>query len=159
LGEIKQTASPLMEVRKVLIARRLREVACIFPFVMMISLNGCSNLEPELKKLASNSSLTIVVKDSSGTYWAFGAARITNVSGNKVTLKEGTVVAKGTGTASSGQIADTLIDLRSKANAGGFGATETNVSGTSGSISAKIDVLAQETSVSVAEIVSSKPQN
>ena len=127
-------------------------------FLFTLSLIGCTNLEPELKKLASNSSLTVVVKDNSDTYWAFSSSRIKDVSGSKVTLKEGTVVAKGTGTAPAEDIAKTLIDLRSKANPGGFGMTETTVSGTSGNISAKIEVLAQETSVSVSQIVSSQPQ-
>jgi outer membrane murein-binding lipoprotein Lpp len=117
---------------------------------------GCSNLEPELRKLASDPSVIIVIQDESDQYWAFSASRIKEVSKNTVTLKEGTVVAKGSGTAPADEIASTLIDLRSKANPGGFGATETNVSGTSGTINAKIDVLAQDVSVSVAKIVSPK---
>lgn len=134
--------------------RTCSSILFVFLIASVLILTGCSNLEPELKQLASNPSLTVVVKDRSDVYWAFSASRIKEVSGNKITLKEGTVVAKGSGTAPPDEIARTLIDLRSKANPGGFGATEQNVSGTSGTISAKIEVLAQEASVSVAKIVS-----
>jgi len=136
--------------------RRFRPAAWSLPLVFAFSLIGCSNLEPELKKLASDPSVIIVIQDASNQYWAFSASRIKEVNKNTVTLKEGTVVAKGSGTAPPDEIASTLIELRSKANPGGFGATETNVSGTSGSISAKIDVLTQEVSVPVAKIVSPK---
>lgn len=139
-----------------LIARRLRALVCLLPFLMMVFFFGCSNLEPELKRLASDPSLIIVIQDESDQYWAFSASRISEVTKNKITLKEGTVVAKGSGTAPPDEIASTLINLRSKANPGGFGATETTVSGTSGTINAKIDVLAQEVSVLVAKIVSPK---
>ncbi|HEV8589337.1 MAG TPA: hypothetical protein VGQ72_10720 [Pyrinomonadaceae bacterium] len=136
--------------------RRFHRAAWSLPLVFASSLIGCSNLEPELKKLASDPSVIIVIQDESDQYWAFSASRIKEVSKNTVTLKEGTVVAKGSGTAPPDEIASTLIDLRSKANPGGFGATETNVSGTSGTINAKIDVLAQDVPVSVAKIVSPK---
>ncbi|HEY8204952.1 MAG TPA: hypothetical protein VIF81_09520 [Pyrinomonadaceae bacterium] len=136
--------------------RRIHRAAWSLPLVFAFSLIGCSNLEPELRKLASDPSVIIVIQDESDQYWAFSASRIKEVSKNTVTLKQGTVVAKGSGTAPADEIASTLIDLRSKANPGGFGATETNVSGTSGTINAKIDVLAQDVSVSVAKIVSPK---
>ena len=140
--------------------RKTKGLFALGGLVLLIisSLSACSNLEAELKKLASDANLTIVVKDDSDVYWAFSASRIKEVSGNKVTVKEGTVVAKGSGTAPPDQIASALIDLRSKANPGGFGAAETNVSGTSGTINAKIEILAQETHVSVTKIVSSKGQ-
>jgi len=138
--------------------RGVRRFSLLMPLLITL-LIGCSNLEPELKKLASNPSLTIVIQDGSDQYWAFSASRIKEVHKNTITLKEGTVVAKGSGTAPPDLIASTLIDLRSKANPGGFGATETNVSGTSGTVNAKIDVLAQEVSISVAKIVSTKTQD
>jgi hypothetical protein len=140
----------------VLITRRLRGFVCVLPFLMMVLLIGCSNLEPELKKLAADPSVIIVIQDEGDQYWAFSASRINEVTRNKITLKEGTVVAKGSGTAPPDEIASTLINLRSKANPGGFGATETNVSGTSGNISAKIEVLEQDASVTVKKIVSPK---
>ena len=134
--------------------RRFRPFGWSIPLLIASSFVGCSNLEPELHKLASDPSLTVVVKDESDVYWAFSASSIKDVNKNTITLKEGTVVAKGSGTAPPDEITRVLIDLRSRANPGGFGATETNVSGTSGNISGKIDVLTEQVSVPVARIVS-----
>ena len=139
--------------------KMLRTMCRSLPLFLVTLAGACStNLEPDLKKLASDPSLVVVVKDTSNAYWAFGSARIREASGNNLTLKEGTIVAKASGTMSAEEIATELIDLRSKASPGGFGATERTTSGDSGTLSAKIEILSTPTTVAVSKIITSKPE-
>jgi TonB family protein len=124
-------------------------------FLSIASIFACSaNLEADLRKASSDPNAVMIVKDRDGNHVAFSAGRIVKIEGNKVTLKAGTLITKGSGTASSDAIARELRTMRSKANPGGFGATESTITGTSGSITIKNEVLEKETTIDVAEIVS-----
>jgi hypothetical protein len=141
---------------------RNKETCSLLAWSLMLSialsLTACSNLEPELRKLSSNPSLTVVIKDKNDLYWAFSASRIKEIEANKIILKEGSVVAKGSGTAPSNEIADELLKLYAQATPGGFGPLGTTVNGSSGSISAGWEVIREQMTIQVAEIVSPKGQ-
>ncbi len=124
--------------------------------LLIATSNACSNLEPELRKLSDNPSTVVVIRDVKGDYWALSASRIKQISGNKIVISAGSVVAKGSGTAPAKEIASTLIELRSKSNPGGFGATQTQSSGASGTVSASIEVIEKDTEMEVKEIVIKK---
>lgn len=128
----------------------------LFLILLIVAQNACSNLEPELRKLSNNPSTIVVIKDVNGGYWALSASRIKQINKNKIIISEGTVVAKGSGTAPAKEIASALIELRSKSNPGGFGATETQTSSASGEVSGKIEVIEKDMELEVKEIVSKK---
>lgn len=125
----------------------------ILLLLIVASISACSsNLEADLRK-ASVADAVMIVKDREGSYVAFSTGRIAKIAGNRVTLTAGTLITKGSGTASSDDIASELKSMRSKANPGGFGATETTITGTSGNITIKNLVLEKDTEIEVAEIL------
>ncbi len=138
------------------IKQRPRCFAQLFVISLILTSNSCSSLEPELRKLSENPSTVAVIKDAKGDYWALSASRIKQVNGNKIVVSAGSVVAKGSGTAPAKEIASALIDLRAKSNPGGFGATQTQSSGDSGTVSGSIEVIEKDTEMDVKEIVTTK---
>jgi len=128
-----------------------------FRLVLLLALGfiACSpNLESDLRKASADPNAVMIVKDRGGEYVAFSAGRIAKIEGNKVTLKAGTLVTKGSGTASKDAIASELRNMRSKANPGGFGATKSTITGTSGSITIENESLEKDTVIDVVEILS-----
>ena len=124
-------------------------------FLTVLFAFACSaNLEADLRKATANPDAVVIVKDRAGGYLAFPGVGVTKIEGNNVTLKARTLVTKASGTMPEASIVREIRDMRSKANPGGFVQTEMTITGDSGNMTVKNEVLDSETVIEVAEIIS-----
>jgi hypothetical protein len=147
------------EERNAVFTMAERRVFVVLMLLLGLCSTACRNLEPELHRATADPTAIIVVKDANGTYWAFVASRIARITGNKITITQGTIVAKGTGTAPAMTIANALVKLRSNANPGGFGMLSTSEKGSDGDVSGKIENMERDVELDVREIVYPKKPN
>jgi TonB family protein len=113
-----------------------------------------SNLEADLRKAAAGPDSVVIVKTSEGGYLAFPGVGVKKIEGSNVTLKARTLVTKGSGTMPEASIVREIRDTRAKASPGGFVQTEMTITGDSGNMTVKNEVLDSETVIQVAEIIS-----
>ena len=93
--------------------------------VTVAVLAGCGSPGRQLRQLADDPSARAVVKDAKSAFWALRGSAVASVSGTRVTLREGALVAScehGEGPAA--MLADAVARILDAGPTGGFGPRE-----------------------------------